>query len=477
MKNRVGGKNFANQLNIKKINTQIKNKIQSPTHFNTRFLYQKYLIIKEKSYKKKFHNNNNYNNNRKIILSNIKKYNTNKEQLYLNYINKLIEGKSSHEKVILKDYNYYNNYSEFLKRYYKYKEIIKIFPKFYTYYKNYFKFFLKPTLSDFYFNNIQKKNGNTLAQLFYERYNNKKEQTANNKNIKNQFYNKKIILTNLIEKNTNISSLNFPKENSTKIFSESSISLLSLINLMNNNTSLNKLEKENDLLKKKINLFFDLKKENKLNNKSQKSTTVLTPTNIHNVKIINEFKKKKPKIKNEENDNNIKNIVSANQNDIVCLSERAIIEKVYNNNTNKFFRDIIQSQKNNIKTFRNNNFISSIKNKVKDNNNNNQINYYTKESAYRPISQEMYQLTTQISNYKFNKNNSMNQTQISKVMKKSPFFRNKIDNNIEKIKSKYVRHDISLNSKQMNTLRNFYRNDSAKSFIYYQKLKYTKKDS
>ena len=438
------------------------------------------MNIKEKSYKKNYANNN-YNNVRKIIIKNINKYNTNKDQFNLYYINNIIGSKTSHEKVLLKDYTIYNNYSEFLKRYYKYKEIIKIFPKFCIYYKNYFKFFLKPTLSDFYFNNIQKKNGNTLAQLFYERYNNKKEQTANNKNKKNLYYNKKIILTNLIEKNTNISSLIFPKENSNKIFSESSISLLSIINLMNNNISLNKLEKEkkNDLLKKKINLFFDLKKENKLNNKSQKSTTVLTPTNIHNVKIINESKKKKPKIKYDENNNNIKNNIIGNQkqNDIVCLSERTAIENISKNNSNKFFRDIIQSQKNNIKAFRNNNFISSLKNKFKDKNDNNIIRNNIKEPSFRPMSQDIYQLTTQMSNYRFNKNNSMNQTQITKVLKKSPLFRNKINNNIEKIKSKNIRHDISLNSKQINTMINFYRNYSSKSFIYYQKLKNTKKDS
>ena len=60
------------------------------------------------------------------------------------------------------------------------------------------------------------------------------------------------------------------------------------------------------------------------------------------------------------------------------------------------------------------------------------------------------------------------QTQINKVFKKSPNYKNKINNNIERIKSK----NISLSNNNFNSLKKYYRNDFfSKSLIYYQKLK------
>ena len=481
MKNRFGN----NSTKIKKINDRYTKRIKPPKHIFNLIFNKKLSSLKNKSYKCKFDISNNIDDNykRKIIIKNINKYNVTKNQLYLNSINNLIDDKSTHEKVFLRDSNIFNDHSEYLKGFYKHKEIIKIFPRFYTYYKNYFEFFLKPTLSDFIFGHLLKKNGDKQAEYFYERYKDKKNM-AKNKNKKIDSNNKKILKTNIIEKSNNFSSLNASSEiindsKSLKNSDFSSISLLSIINLINNkNTSLNKSGKEKDFLQKKINLFLDLRKEKNTNNKSQKSTTALTPTNIHNVKIINNYKDNKitkPKIKNELS-KNFKNIFKRNNenNDIICLSERKSLEKNYKNNLKNFMASgkINANNKNPI-------IKEEISNKT---NYKNKIYYNMKESSFTPTNFNSYQLTTQMSNNNLNntsKNNYSNllsQTQIKKVIKKSPIFRNYSDkmNITSRKKYKNIKYNNINNNGHNNTMKLYFRNRNnfiTNSFIYYQKIK------
>jgi len=256
---------------------------------------------------------------------------------------------------------------------------------------------------------------------------------------------------------------------------------------MNNNTSRNKLDKESDYIKKKINLFLDFKKDKKSNNKSQKSTAIFTPTNIHQTKTIKDSNSTKQIIKKEENIND--NNSQKNTDKFICLSERSTIEKIYAKNKNIFMRNKIQSHKDK-NLFRNNFFTMNLKNKIKEINNNHinniekeKIEQYNnknntnklfnnlKEAFYSQTNQDMYQLTIQMSNRKSNF-----QTQIKKVLKKSPNFKNKINNNVERINSNSMKFNMSLSNsnsnRNINTLKTFYRNNFfSKSLIYYQKLK------
>ena len=500
MNNRFGNKYEINMHIIKKYNNSLNNRFNLQTNLNNFHKYMKETKLKNKSIKNNNSKNNISKNNieqtkKNIILKNINKYNSKTYQLNLIIINNLISRKISHFDSLFKDNNLINNKAEYIKRYYKKKEINELFPKFYLYYKNYFKFFLKPTLSDFYYNELLKTNGNTLAQIFYEKYKTKKAVKGNKIQIIS-LYNKKILLSKLFEKNNNQLSFNLSNENivnsQNKIFSESSISLLSIINLINNNTSRNKLDKENDYIKKRINLFLDLKKDNKSNNKSQKSTAILTPTNNHYNKIIKDFNIAKPKIKNQGKI--INNYFPKNNDNIICLSERCTIEKNNTKNNYIFIRDKIQSQKNN-KIYRNNNLIKDLKNKLKEinnkniNNNNDKRNIRPyifknninklfssmKETSFSQTNQDMYQLTTQMQNRKSNF-----QTQIIKVTKKSPNFKNKMNNNIERINSNTMKFNMSLdnNNNNISTIKKYYRNDFfKKSLIYYQKLNKEKKTS
>jgi len=493
MNNRFGKKNEINMYNIKKINKPLSNRFNFQTNLNNFHKRMKETKFKNKLTKNNINKDNIVQNKNNIILKNINKYNSKTNQLNLIIINNLISGKISRFKSLIKDNNIINNKTEYLKRYYKNKEINELFPKFYQYYKNYFKFFLKPTLSDFYYNDLLKTNGNTLAQIYYEKYKSK-QIVKRNKIQKIPLFSKKILLSKLLENNNNQLSFNLSNDNlvnsQNKIFSESSISLLSIINIINNNTSRNKLDKENDYIKKKINLFLDLKKDNKSNNKSQKSTAILTPTNNHYNKIIKDFNIAKPKIKNEGKI--INNYFPKNNDNIICLSERCTIEKNNTKNNHIFIRDKIQSQKNN-KIYRNSNIIKDLKNKLKEinsknaNNVNNKENIKSyifknninklfsnmKETSFSQTNHDMYQLTTQMSNRTYNF-----QTQITKVLKKSPNFKNKMNNNVERINSNNMKFSTSLNRNNISTIKKYYRNDYfSKSLIYYQKLKKEKKTS
>ena len=493
MKNRFDDKFFNNKTNIKKNNNQIKNHLKSYKYIYNILFSKKFSNSENKSYKNKFDRtiiNKDVVN--KIILKNINKYNASKHLFNKNIMNNFIGDKATHKKTFLKDYIIFNDNTEYLKGFYKHKEMKKIFPKFYIYYKNYFKFFLKPTLSDLKFCHFLKKNGDKHAKCFYEEYKNK-NRLIKNRNNKILDCKKKILKTNILEEKDEQSSLIFSREsinNQDNINSDfSTISLLSIINLINNNKNITKLDKEKDFIKKKMNLFLEFKKDNNLTDKSQKSTAVLTPTTIHNVKIINNYKGNnhnkmiKPKIKNEVNNiNNIKKIFNKNKenNDLICLSERNNTEKNYKKNFKNIITNIKSTSKKNISNAK-----DGKKNIINNNYNTDNKNYYNmKKVSYSPMNKNLFKKATQMSGYKLNDfsgndfNSFLNQTQIKKVTRKIPTFR---ENNSKKctniIKSKNIKYNNILNynnNKNNNTFKVYYNNRNdliSNSFIYYQKVK------
>ena len=461
MKNKVG-KNNNEKYNFY---NRFRYKLKSEKYFNN-------IFMKKSAPTKKINLNN------EILKKNISKYNTNQKKFDIILVNNLIENKNTHIKALIKDNNIINNRKEYLKGFYKYKEIILKFNKFYSYYKNYFKFFLKPILTDLIFCEILKKSGNLQAQYFYEKYKNKNKRALNKNNI-NNFSNKKILLSNIIEKNNNNNISSIYNANDNNISKNgSSISLLSIINLMNTNNKKEekKENNENDVIKKKINLFLNYNKnENK--NLTQKSTTVLTPQNkskisvdknkfkaFNNIQIINKSNIKSY-VKSQSGlikKNNINNI--NNNNDIICLSERITIEQ----KDNEYIRDKI------IKNYTPHNSFKAINNNTpKQNTPSNIMNYNHKISYnlkyFNPmINNEKYFL---LSNYNWHQRNNNSSTQIKKVVKKSPFFRNSnnLNNNIS---SKNINTKIS---NKLTNFKSYFRNRienvNGYSLIYYQKLK------
>ena len=83
-------------------------------------------------------------------------------------INQLIYDCSSHLNIIFKEYQFLENYDEYLKRWYKYQESSNRIPKLSDYYKNYHKFFCRPNFNDFAISNLMHNYGDDKAELFYK---------------------------------------------------------------------------------------------------------------------------------------------------------------------------------------------------------------------------------------------------------------------------------------------------------------------
>ena len=155
------------------------------------------------------------------------------------------------------------------------------------------------------------------------------------------------------------------------------------------------------------------------------------------------------------------------------LTERTSIERILLKKEFSKKHSLIQK---NSKTSMNNDLIESMKIKYNYTNDDN-INNNVEISSYTRKNKDLYQLTTQITNrridtdnrYINNFNYSSNQTQINKIIKKSPLFRN---DNLNKIKSTNIIYNNSKSNNIITKINNKYRNNSfSKSFIYYQKLK------
>ena len=317
--------------NQKNIINKNKTKVKLPTTIS------KITVIKYTSQNSIKINNKKYNYY-KIIINNIKKYNFNEYKYNLSIINNLILHKKNHfisilqEKIIF----YYNN--EFLKKYYFKIDIIKKFPKFNLYYKNYFKFFLKPTFTDFYFCNIIRKNSNKLASVFYDKYNDNKiinKQNKINSNFKSIFTKaQKMEIQNIINNSITKNPENENKTLSTIIFSyeslnnsnnnninaskeETSNSLISITNLINQSKIVrnkHKEKNEKNYFKNKINLFLNLEDKTTFTQKStllsstrsKKYEAIKEKTNISNNNNFCDFINNNNKILKEKRNKNYK---------------------------------------------------------------------------------------------------------------------------------------------------------------------------
>ena len=106
-------------------------------------------------------------------------------------INQLIYETSSHYAIIFKEFEYLQNYDEYLKRWYTNRESVNRMPKINDYYKNYHKFFCKPNFSDFIVANIMQNYGDEKAELYYKDNfgvsNSEKEEDVSRKNNSNSF--------------------------------------------------------------------------------------------------------------------------------------------------------------------------------------------------------------------------------------------------------------------------------------------------
>ena len=96
------------------------------------------------------------------------KYSDIEEDRNFFYINQIFYNKKSALNTLFKEYQYFYNYDDFLKRFYYHDESINRIPKLSDYYKNYYLFFCKPFFRNLKMTKILQSNGNLKAEIFYK---------------------------------------------------------------------------------------------------------------------------------------------------------------------------------------------------------------------------------------------------------------------------------------------------------------------
>ena len=97
------------------------------------------------------------------------KYGDIEEDFNLLYINQLVYDKSSHFNIYYKEYLFYNDPEEYLKRFYKRNETKSRIPKLSDYYKNYHLFFCRPNFKDLVISDLMENYGDDKAEIFYKK--------------------------------------------------------------------------------------------------------------------------------------------------------------------------------------------------------------------------------------------------------------------------------------------------------------------
>ena len=84
-------------------------------------------------------------------------------------INQLVYDTSTRLNIYFKEFQFFQNYEEYLKRWYKLEESSNRVPKLSEYYKNYHKFFCRPNFNDFIISDIMHNYTDDKAELFYKK--------------------------------------------------------------------------------------------------------------------------------------------------------------------------------------------------------------------------------------------------------------------------------------------------------------------
>jgi hypothetical protein len=247
----------------------------------------------------------------KKILSKLHiKYNSSDQTYNINVINNIIYNEKSHIVATFKDYLIIDDYSEFLKRYYKYIESMIRLPKFYEYYETYSKIYPNYTVifeGKFIYKNIQRKQRMIDLQEQME-INNKNKNNKNNDNNCNNNNNKiNVIINDFNDNNNNNKNNNNNNNNKNNVFDTDVIN--SILNVTNKedlellfNINRDNIEKDEIIFNRKILDIIDIieKYENQNNNDH---------SNINIEKIC-----KSPNNNNNNNYNNYNNYNNNNNN-------------------------------------------------------------------------------------------------------------------------------------------------------------------
>ena len=204
------------------------------------------------------------------------KYGNIREDYYLLLINQLIFDSSSHFNIQFKEYQFTNNYEEFLKRFYAKNESTNRIPKLNDYYKNYYKFFCRPTFNDFDLADIMHNYGDEKAENFYKNNFETSGSESDDQNISDKGSSSLSSLDNITDNKTIFTKKN-KKMIDNNLDSKSITITLTLSNTLNSNKNnlISERSLNNSFEKMVHNLVsYQKKKINKnINNKQNKLPT------------------------------------------------------------------------------------------------------------------------------------------------------------------------------------------------------------
>ena len=304
------------------------------------------------------------------------KYGDIEEDFNCLYINQLLYETSSHYTIIYKEFEFYQNFDEYLKRWYTLRESVNRMPKINDYYKNYHKFFCKPNFNDFSIANIMQNYGDEKAELYYR----------DNFGVSNSDKDEDITRKN---NSMSLSSLDNITNNKT-IFNEKNRFLIDKneksinysMTMSLNNTTLNSINNKNKNLasSKRTNDSFDQivdnivhykKKKKKKDKKSKRNKSNKNYKNENEIKKLNNYQQKKCNSKkgHTENKSRKTNKISTKDQKIKNYNSNNIVKVrqfIGDNNALTSILKVFNSPKNIIKRH-------SQKTKFEEYNNNNQL--------------------------------------------------------------------------------------------------------
>ena len=346
------------------------------------------------------------------------------EEYQTSLMNQIIFKCSTHLNTQYQEIRFNNIFLEFLRRFYKKKEVKERIPNLYEYYKNYHLFYLKPVLRNFYYvkllHNYQDKKAEIFYKNNYSKSSNDKSNTDDNSvtsslSSSDHYTDNKIIFgtkTKLL--------LEGKKDNSLSI--EVSKIKKSEENTNSNNdlriqTKLGEESTLNDIMK-------ELKTDNNINKKDDMHEKV------KDINISSKFRKKKDKkIKRNQNNSRKKNNSP----------------KIYSKSP----------------TFQINHQIHIIKsgNSISTNNTNNNINNITNNIKNNLINPQMY-ILSQKNSYSNKRNNSHKNKHFSPKMS---YYIHNIASKFEEMFKKYPNYFNSMKQRKNKTGNNSNNNTIKKS--------------
>ena len=214
------------------------------------------------------------------------------------HINQLLYETSSHYAIIFKEFDFLENYDEYLKRWYTLRESVNRMPKINDYYKNYHKFFCKPNFSDFSAASIMQNYGDEKAELYYKDNfgvsNSEKDEEMSKKNNSISLSSLDNVTNNKIIFNEKNRFLIDKNEKSINFSMTMSLNNTTLNSLNNNNKNLASSRRTKDSFEEMVHNLVSYKKTKiKKEKKQKRNKSNKNKNNKNEIKKLNNYQQKK----------------------------------------------------------------------------------------------------------------------------------------------------------------------------------------